>query len=125
MRTEQSFGQRIRELRVSIGMTQRELAEVVAKRVEKSEGGRGFDFTYLSKIENDKMKPSALVINQLAEVLKTDLDELMILAGRLPEDFESTLSSSSGARAFFRSVRDKSLTEEQWKNLLDTLEDKK
>src|SRR5213594_2416665 len=69
MATKQTFGQRIRELRKAKNLTQRELAERVAARL-KEEDRRGFDFTYLSKIENDKMPPpSTIAIMQLAKEL--------------------------------------------------------
>ena len=41
-----TFGQRLRELRKAKGLNQKELAEKV-----------GIDFTYLSKLENDRMSP--------------------------------------------------------------------
>ena len=67
MATNQTFGQRIRELRKAKNLTQRELAERVASRL-KEEDRRGFDVTYLSKIENDKMPPpSTIAIMQLAK----------------------------------------------------------
>lgn len=124
MKHEATLGQRIRELRGIKNMTQRELAEAVARRL-RNEDGRGFDFTYLSKIENDRMRPSSVAIAQLAEVLGADLDELMALAGRLPDDIEGTLTGSSGARAFFRSAHDLNLSEADWKSLLQALQDRK
>src|SRR5438309_10499263 len=47
MATNQTFGQRIRELRKAKNLTQRELAERVASRLRK-EDRRGFDVTYLT-----------------------------------------------------------------------------
>jgi hypothetical protein len=48
MSREVSFGQRIRDLRKAIGLTQRELSYRVASGL-KEEDRRGFDFTYLLK----------------------------------------------------------------------------
>jgi transcriptional regulator with XRE-family HTH domain len=79
----------------------------------------------LSKIENDRMRPSAAAITQLAQVLGANLDELLSLAGRLPNDLEQTLTGSSGARAFFRSARELNLNESDWKKMLEELERKK
>jgi len=75
------FGARLRELRLQIGMMQRELAGLV-----------NIDFTYLSKIENGVMPPpSDKVILQLAEALHADSDELITLAGRIPADIVEIL----------------------------------
>ncbi|MBI2851085.1 MAG: helix-turn-helix domain-containing protein, partial [Chloroflexi bacterium] len=76
-----SFGVRLRELRQEAGLSQRQLAQEV-----------GVDFTYISKIENGKMPPpSRKVIVRLAEVLQTDKDELLTLAGETPSDIVEIL----------------------------------
>lgn len=116
-----TFGQRLRELRKARNLTQRELADKVAARVKKD--GRGFDFTYLSKIENDKTDPpSVTLIIELAHVLDADCNELITLAGKAPPGMKKTLKESEQARAFFRSAIDAGLTEEEWKKLLQELE---
>lgn len=125
MKSAPTFGERVRELRAAKNLTQRELAEAVAARLLQSDEGRGFDFTYLSKIENDRMLPSAVAINQLAQVLGADVDELLALAGRIPQDVGKTLTESSGARAFFRSAQELNLSEADWLKLLANLEKKK
>ena len=47
-------------------------------------------FTYLSKIENEKLDfgdyPSEAVIQKLAKALDADPDELLLLAGKIPDD---------------------------------------
>ena len=72
------FGNRIRKLRKAKGHTLRSLALLV-----------GVGFTYLSKIESGKLDfgdaPSADLIVRLAEVLDADADELLLMAGRIPE----------------------------------------
>jgi transcriptional regulator with XRE-family HTH domain len=116
-----AFGQRLRELRKARNLTQRELAERVATRL-KEEDRRGFDFTYLSKIENDRMPPpSKAAILQLAIELEADSDELLYLAGRVPSDIEQTLTESEGARAFYRSAIKHHLDEQDWQDLLQEL----
>jgi transcriptional regulator with XRE-family HTH domain len=49
----------------------------------------GVSFTYISKIENEKLDfgdyPSEELIRKLAEALETDVDELLILAKKIPE----------------------------------------
>lgn len=116
---KQTFGERLRELRKKRDMIQRELAERVAERLKD----RGFDVTYLSKIENDKLAPpSTKTIIELAAVLQVDSDELLALAGKVPPDLGETLKRSEAARMFYRSARDRGLTEEDWKKLQQQLE---
>ncbi|MBW6503130.1 helix-turn-helix domain-containing protein [bacterium] len=116
-----TFGERLREIRKSRNLTQRDLAEKVAARL-KADDRRGFDFTYLSKIENDKTPPpSVAAILQLARILETDADELIALAGKVPPEFGETLKGSEAARIFYRSALNAALTEEDWKSLLHEL----
>lgn len=123
MSKQTSFGKRLRELRKAKTLTQRELAAKVAARLKKH--GRSFDFTYLSKIENDKAQPSVELIEKLAEVLGADVNELITLAGKAPREFlEKTLKGES-ARTFFRSAFDADLTEEDWKRLVQELKSRK
>ncbi len=73
-----TLGERIRELRTAQELTQRDAASRA-----------GIDFTYLSKIENGKLDrsdyPSEKLIRKLAEVLKGDTDELLLLAEKVPD----------------------------------------
>ena len=121
-----TFGQKLRQLRKDKNLTQRELAKKVARGLW-AQGRRGFDFTYLSKIENGKAAPpSVRTIQQLAKVLGVSADELVTLAGRVPPDFGKTLKKSSDtARAFFRTAFDANLTDEDWQDLLEELQRKK
>jgi HTH-type transcriptional regulator, competence development regulator len=119
-----AFGKRIRELRLKKPMSQRELAQKVAERL-KEEDRRGFDFTYLSKIENGRLPPpSTPAILQLASVLEADSDELLALAGKAPPDVGEMLQKSEGARVFFRSAVSQDLTEDQWLELLRRIDKK-
>lgn len=80
---EQSFGEIIRQARKDKGYSQRKLAELVH-----------LDFTYLSKLENDRADhpPSEEAIRSLAQHLKLpDVEELIYLAGRIPELDENYL----------------------------------
>ncbi|MBI3931540.1 MAG: helix-turn-helix domain-containing protein [Chloroflexi bacterium] len=88
----QEFGARLKELRKQIGLSQRELADEV-----------GINFTYLSKIENGVMPPpSDKVILRLVKALKADKDELLTLAGRIPDDIAQILKNRE-ARQLLRS----------------------
>lgn len=118
---EQSLGDRIRELRLKRNLSQRALADDVASRLE-ADKRRGFDFTYLSKIENNRLTPSAAVLVVISAVLETDSDELLALARKAPPDITRELADNEPARMFMRSALSKQLTEEDWKKLLRHLE---
>jgi transcriptional regulator with XRE-family HTH domain len=116
---ETTFGGRVRELRKERRLDQRTLAERVAARL-RDEGGRGFDVSYLSKIENDRVgTPSVRAIEALAAELGADADELIALAGKVPPDVGETLRVSEGARVFYRTAIDLRLTEQDWRHLLE------
>jgi len=72
------FGERVRELRRAKSLSQRALGERV-----------GVSFTYVSKIENERLDfaayPSEALIRKLSKALKADEDELMLLAEKIPE----------------------------------------
>ena len=73
-----TFGERVRELRHGKDWSLRDLAEKV-----------GVGFTYLSRVENERLNfgdyPSDALIHRLADALEADEDELLILAQRVPE----------------------------------------
>ena len=73
-----TLGQRLRELRRAKKLSLRELAS----RVDVG-------FTYLSKIENHRLEdghsPSEKFLQALAVELGGDEDELLLLAGKVPE----------------------------------------
>lgn len=117
-----TFGVRVRDFRLAMKLSQRELAERVAKRL-KEDDRRGFDFTYLSKIENDRLPPpSTPAILALAAELEADSDELLALAGKTPPDVGSELQKREGARVFFRSATNQNLSEADWLRLQAYLE---
>ena len=115
-----TLGSRIRALRLEAKLSQRDLADRVAQRLKEDDRG-GFDFTYLSKIENDRLVPSAAVILALAAELSGNSDELLALAGKAPVDVGEMLKKSVGARMFFRSALSTRLSEEDWKKLLQQI----
>lgn len=82
---EQSFGKLIRKARKDKGFSQRELAKLLS-----------VDFTYLSKLENDRADypPKEEVIRSLARNLDLDEEELIVLAGRLPHQYEDFLKQN-------------------------------
>jgi transcriptional regulator with XRE-family HTH domain len=71
---EESFGQRIQRLRRDLGLTQRHVAAQL-----------GIDFTYLSKLENDRGEPPGEdTIRGLAALLEADEEMLLAMAGKVP-----------------------------------------
>jgi transcriptional regulator with XRE-family HTH domain len=88
------FGDRVRELRLAKGWRLRDLA-----------GKVGVGFTYLSRVENERLNfgdyPSDSLIHRLADALDADEDELLILAKRIPEPVKKRfLQRPDAFRAF-------------------------
>lgn len=108
---EQTFGKKLRELRLQNDMTLRALAEAA-----------GVDFTYLSKIENDKVGylPGAETIRDLAQALEVDAICLLELANKLPPEL-SAFAGNANARRFFERAREIA-SPKDWDALLDLLE---
>jgi HTH-type transcriptional regulator, competence development regulator len=98
----QTFGQRIKELRKAKGLGQRAVAAQV-----------GINFTYLSKIENDKVDfaafPSEETIRKLAKVLGADVDELLLMAEKIPDHIRRRVLEKPEAFRMIASLDDKSL----------------
>ena len=109
---KQTFGQVLRELRRSKGISQRDLAEKV-----------GVDFSYISKIENDRLpSPAADTIVKICEALEVSPDKLLALSGKIPSKLRDTIGSSPAAMQFIRGAQSMGLTEEEWKELTKQLE---
>jgi len=93
------FGERIRQLREDKGLSQRALA-----------GQLDVHFTYLSKIETGDLDfsgvPSGRLICKLAESLGADKDELLILAGKVPESIRRRVFERPEAFLAFASFDD-------------------
>lgn len=89
----ETFGQKIKRLRKAKKITQSELADSV-----------GVDFTYISKIENDKgiRLPAESTIRKLAIFLETDAEELILLAKKVPQNFQETIVEDKLAVNFLR-----------------------
>ena len=82
----------------------------------------GVSFTYISKIENEKLDfgdyPSEELIRKLAEALETGVDELLILAQKIPEQIRQRVIERPDA---FRKIA--RLDGETLDKLLKELED--
>lgn len=100
----ETFGQTVKRLRKSKRITQLELAERI-----------GVDFTYVSKIENDRTmrSPAESTIRKIAEVLGTDSEELILLANKIPQNLQETIVQDTLAVDFLRTVSKFSMDERE------------
>jgi len=106
-----SFGELLREKRRQAGISQRELAAQAS-----------LDFSYISKLENDRIPPPAAdTIVGICRLLKIEPEELLAASGKLPADVRSSVGSSPGAQAFLQNASKMSLTEPEWKELTFSL----
>lgn len=96
------FGPRIRELRKAKNLSLRALAEAV-----------GVSFTYISKIENEKLDfgdyPGEDLIAKLAIALDVDADELLILAKKIPEGIKKRVIERPDAFRRFAELDDETI----------------
>src|SRR5437016_5210996 len=96
------FGERVRQLRQERKLTLRGLAAKI-----------GVGFTYLSKVENEKLDfadyPSTPMICKLAKALEADEDELLLLAERIPERIRKRVLERPDAFRKLADVDDKTL----------------
>jgi HTH-type transcriptional regulator, competence development regulator len=98
----QKFGDEIRKARKKKGYTLRQLAPLVE-----------IDFTYLSKLENDRADhpPSEELVRFLAKILNLDEERLIYLAGRITRSDSKLLGDLAKKHPdeiadFFRRMRE-------------------
>lgn len=101
------IGERIRELRLAKGLSQRQLAATV-----------GVSFPHVSKIEGGIETASNALLSRFAEALDTDPDELFLLADRLTDEVSIFLREKTLAPEFLRRWREGGITDEQVQRLL-------
>lgn len=96
------FGNRVRELRKAKRLSQRALGDLV-----------GVSFTYVSKIENEKLDfgdyPSEELIRKLAGALDTEEDGLLLLAEKIPEAIRQRVLQRPDAFRKFATLDDATL----------------
>jgi transcriptional regulator with XRE-family HTH domain len=76
---------------VTLGKTLKKLRAAEGIGIKTLAPRLGVDHTYLSKLENDRAVPSKEVVDRIAQYFNYDSDELMILAGRIPQDVQQIL----------------------------------
>lgn len=100
------LGERIKELREEHRFGVRELGRMV-----------DVSAMHISNIEKGKSSASAEIIQKIAEVLKTDPDELLALADQVAPDVADVINSNANAvPSFLRAAKD--LSPEQWAKLM-------
>ncbi len=96
------FGQRVRAIRKSKDLTQRQLAHRL-----------GVSFSYISKVENERLQfgdyPSEKFIHKLADELDADEDELLLLADKVPAGIRKRIREKPEAFRAISSLDDKAL----------------
>ncbi|KPK42909.1 MAG: hypothetical protein AMJ78_00675 [Omnitrophica WOR_2 bacterium SM23_29] len=115
--SELKFGDKIRELRKRIRLSQEQLAERA-----------GIEVTYLSKLECNKTKsrPNEKTIESLANALNLSEEEkndLFFLASRIPSFYGEIIMEKKGAPEILRAVKD--LDEEEILKLIEEIKKKK
>ena len=74
------FGARLKEIRTSLNISQKELSEQT-----------GLTLRTIQRIENKEVKPSLYSLKVIGEVLKTDLSEYIKPSNTKPYEFNLTL----------------------------------
>src|SRR5687768_608125 len=98
-RMQETFGTKLRSLRRAKGISQRELGQRV-----------GIDFSYISKVENDRLPPPAAdTIEKICHELGVGPDELLGMTNKLPTGVRRMLLQSHGARDFMREAQEMDL----------------
>lgn len=108
---EDGFGAKLRAMRQQRGFTLRALADLA-----------GVDFTYLSKIENERLgySPGVDTIRDLAQALGVEAMDLLTLANKLPPEL-AKLAGNQNARRFLQRAQEVA-SPKDWDALLDLLE---
>lgn len=106
-----TFGQLLRRYRRAAKLSQEELAQAA-----------GVDFTYVSKLENDRVRPpSEDTILRFCKALTIHGDELLFAARRVPTDIGSAMVSSKNALQFLRTAETMQLSDAEWLKLSSAL----
>jgi len=106
-----TFGTDLKEQRRKTGISQRELAKKI-----------GVDFSYISKLENDRLPPpSAETIVAICGVLEIPPETLLAGAGKLPGDIQKAIGESKAAQEFLRDAKQLDLSDDEWSQMRHSL----
>lgn len=107
-----SFGEALREQRRAAGLSQRELADRA-----------GLDFSYISKIENNRLPPpSADTVLKLCRILGAPAEEFLALTGKIPSGVEESVSTSAAGQGFLQEAGRMKLSDAEWRRMLTALQ---
>ena len=98
------FGARLKEIRTSLNMSQKELSEQT-----------GLTQRTIQRIENNEVIPSLYSVKVLGDVLKTDLSEFVKTSETKPYEFNLTLKITD-MNQFLNDL--KTLVKTHWKTIL-------
>jgi HTH-type transcriptional regulator, competence development regulator len=108
---EITYGQLLKELRRQKGVAQRDLADKV-----------GVDFSYISKIENDRLQPPAADTTiKICNVLGVPSEMLLSISKKLGTEIQDVIASSQAAIKFMNEVKQMQLSDEEWNQLTTKL----
>jgi HTH-type transcriptional regulator, competence development regulator len=108
---KETFGKLLKDLRREKNVSQRELAEKI-----------GVDFSYISKVENDRLPPPAAETTiKIARALGIPVEELLSHGNKLPLDLKDMLGSNAAALKFMNAARDMQLSKDEWGLLTENL----
>jgi transcriptional regulator with XRE-family HTH domain len=108
---KQTFGQILKEIRRTKNISQRELANQA-----------GVDFTYISKLENDKLPPPAVeTVLKLADILDIPKELFLATSGKVENEIRETIAGSAEAVKFLNEAKQMQLTNAEWDKLLINL----
>lgn len=107
----QTFGQLLKSIRREKGVPQRDLADQV-----------GVDFSYISKIENDRLPPpSAETTIKICQALGVSEELLLSNSKKISADMSQAMSASPSAIKFMNEVKTMGLSDQEWDKLTKTL----
>ena len=95
------FGLRLKEIRISLNISQKELSEKT-----------GLTIRTIERIENNEVKPSLYSLRVLGEILNTDLSEFVKTSETKPYEFNLTLKITD-MNQFINDL--KTLVKNNWK----------
>jgi transcriptional regulator with XRE-family HTH domain len=84
------FGEILRALRSELGMGIKRLAPEL-----------GVTYSYLSKLENNEVSPSEDLVRRVARYFDYDSDQLLLSAGKVPDEILEILRSNPEASIEF------------------------
>lgn len=122
--SKKRFGDFIRERRVFLKLSLRQVAEKI-----KKEDGDVLSPQYLNDIEHNRRNPpSEHIIEELASILEVDKNYLLALKGEPPTLVKNYLvekpETGDALGRLFRKAKEKGFNESDWQDLIKQIEKK-